>query len=236
VGALSSVIMNPFMTAYRNNFISAARSGGSAYILLCAIVSVAQNPGASNMRFSVATYMTIFGVLLSLPICAYQVVVHYKLGLRENAQISSEQSPKTCSVELFGGEKKDLNPLHKPFEGMESNSIVESTELSSLVVQPNNRNDDIIQMVLNDFMEKLSVHLVPAKWHESMPWLRRTVPYMLTVGWVNFNTWGMVTALLPFAMSNVSQGSGSNNLAIAYETGAVLLVLGILFFYYERNK
>mmetsp|Transcript_12824 Transcript_12824/g.19267 ORF Transcript_12824/g.19267 Transcript_12824/m.19267 type:complete len:477 (+) Transcript_12824:12-1442(+) len=225
VGALSSVIMNPFMTTYRNNFISAARSGGSAYILLCAIVSIAQNPGASDMRFSVTTYMTIFGVLLSLPICAYQFVIHYKLGLRESVP---EQNPKPGSVELLEGEKLGLNPLHKSLEGMESNNTVDSSEVSQLVIHPKNINDDVIQRILNGFMDKISSYLVPNKWHENMPWLRRTVPYMLTVGWVNFNTWGMVTALLPFAMSNVSQGSGSNNLAIAYEAGAVLLVLGDL--------
>jgi hypothetical protein len=49
---------------------------------------------------------------------------------------------------------------------------------------------------------------------------------MMTVGWVNFNTWGIIVAMMPFAISAVSAGNGSQNLAIAYELGAVLLVCG----------
>jgi hypothetical protein len=62
--------------------------------------------------------------------------------------------------------------------------------------------------------------------HKKVPWLRETLPYMMTVGWVNFNTWGIVTAVMPFAMANISSGSGSVNLSIAYQVGAFLLVLG----------
>jgi hypothetical protein len=47
VGALSSVIMNPFMTAYRNNNISAARAGSSGFVLLCALVATAQQVGCT---------------------------------------------------------------------------------------------------------------------------------------------------------------------------------------------
>ena len=46
------------------------------------------------------------------------------------------------------------------------------------------------------------------------------------MGWVDFNTWGMLSALIPFAMANVSAHGGAENLATAYEMGAVCLVLG----------
>eukprot|EP01034_Spumella_vulgaris_P027255 gene27255-33947_t len=79
---------------------------------------------------------------------------------------------------------------------------------------------------LNPYMESFAACVVPNSVHKTRPWLRATVPYMMTVGWVNFNTWGIIVAIMPFAISAVSPGNGSYNLAIAYELGAVLLVCG----------
>lgn len=78
---------------------------------------------------------------------------------------------------------------------------------------------EVIVMNICDFVVTDSVH-------KKYPWFRQALPYMLTVGWVNFNTWGMVTALIPFAVKNISKGSGSTNLAVAYQLGAALLVSG----------
>ena len=78
--------MNPFMTSFKNNYISAARSGGSGYILLCALVALAQDPGSDNMRFSVTVFMSIFGILLCLPILGYIYITRYKIGLREQVK------------------------------------------------------------------------------------------------------------------------------------------------------
>ena len=61
---------------------------------------------------------------------------------------------------------------------------------------------------------------------EEYPWLRRTLPYMLVVGWVNFNTWGILSAMIPFAVSNAYNNSGSGNLGIALQIASVLLVIG----------
>lgn len=273
--------MNPFMTAYKNNFITAARAGGSAYILLCALISVAQNPGSTNMRFSVSTYMIIFGCLLSPPILAYKYITDNKLGLRDHSQeVGEEEQDKEKSESRITTLSSDevnskatasflelgVNPLHEERkEGGGTTPEVEgggSPTQTSLISGSAGVGDDfnniptsrgsssrsrdretlfeicgckiysgIVNDMVNDFMATVSIMLVRDKWHEEMPWLRRTVPYMLTVGWVNFNTWGMVTALLPFAMSNISSGGGSSNLAIAYEVAAVLLVLGYSFDY-----
>ena len=263
--------MNPFMTAYKNNFITAARAGGSAYILLCALISVAQNPGSTDMRFSVATYMIIFGCLLSLPILAYKYIMDKNLGLRKNPasgdtekiftavdrekaeSLSEVSDPKANMSILEPGvnplheERKEMMPAPEIQEGGSSThtSLIAGSASAGLENPNTSRNryrstfkifgwklySGIVNDTVNDFMATISVVLVKDKWHEEMPWLRKTVPYMLTVGWVNFNTWGMVTALLPFAMSNISSNSGSGNLAIAYEVAAVLLVLGYLCVY-----
>jgi hypothetical protein len=79
---------------------------------------------------------------------------------------------------------------------------------------------------LQPYLTSFCNWVVSDKYHKQYPWLRETVPYMMTVGWVNFNTWGIVTAVIPFAMANVSPGSGSVNLSIAYEIAAFLLCAG----------
>ena len=45
VGALSAVVMTPFLMLYESDCISAARCGGSAGTLLTALVGLTQNPG-----------------------------------------------------------------------------------------------------------------------------------------------------------------------------------------------
>jgi len=58
----------------------------------------------------------------------------------------------------------------------------------------------------------------------------KILPICLAVGYVNFNTWGMVTALSPFAFKNVTknQESASIYLSLAYQLSSVLLVCGDL--------
>ena len=67
------------------------------------------------------------------------------------------------------------------------------------------------------------------------PWLPRVLPYCLAVGFINFNSWGLLSAVSPFAFSNAVPASvsgdgslGSENLASAYEVGSLCLVLGDL--------
>ena len=65
----------------------------------------------------------------------------------------------------------------------------------------------------------------------SLPrWVCKALPFMLTVGWVNFNTWGLLSALTPFAMKNVTPASdtSSDYLAYAMQLGAFALVTGDL--------
>ncbi|KAJ1382581.1 hypothetical protein B484DRAFT_411419, partial [Ochromonadaceae sp. CCMP2298] len=60
------------------------------------------------------------------------------------------------------------------------------------------------------------------------PWLRKALPYMLVVGWINFNTWGILSAIIPFAVSHAFRSDSAGDLGIALQVGAVLLVLGDL--------
>eukprot|EP01031_Cornospumella_fuschlensis_P027691 gene27691-33443_t len=220
VGALSSVIMNPFMTSFDNSYISAGRSGGSAFILLTAVVSSAQSPGASHPRFTVAAYFCIFGVILLLPIMAYKYITVKQIGLRTAAPASRG-----------GGEEGGivLSPLphthaHQPVKSGSEGS--EKSAGEEMAEAPAERHVAALQPLFAP-LRYLQHSLVTEDMHKDMPWLRETLPYMLTVGWVNFNTWGIMSAVIPFAMDAAStRGNGSLSLSIAYQVAAVLLVAG----------
>ena len=47
---------------------------------------------------------------------------------------------------------------------------------------------------------------------EKLPWVQLLIPYVVTIAWINFNTWGMMIATFPFSMDNVSaDGDGATN-------------------------
>lgn len=239
---MSSVIMNPFMTVYTNNSISAVRSGGSGFTLLCALVAAAQSPGSSHQTFSARIYLMIFGILLSFAIPAYFYIIWNQLGKRgaqqnddivvantiktdrlnsvvtTNYQSSISINPMTegsfanKSMQSFDI-THNQGPLMSSLETIESASV-EATSLAGINTQP--------------YMDFIARHVVSDAMDDLHPWLRRTVPYMMVVGWVNFNTWGILSAMIPFAVANAYNSNGSGNLGIAYQVGSVLLVLGDL--------
>jgi hypothetical protein len=238
VGAMSSVIMNPFTTIFTNDSISAVRAGGSGFTLLCALIAAAQRPGSSGQTFSASAYLAVFGILLSFSIPAYYYIMHDKLGRRpkqrnDSAVFKPSSAGRTQSALEIGdgGRAFSVNPLtdgsvmqsfemsHTSAEKLNSMETIDianpdATSLVGINTQP--AMDYIARMFVSDTME------------EKYPWLRRTVPYMMVVGWVNFNTWGILSAMVPFAISNAYNSDGSGNLGIAYQVAAVLLVLGDL--------
>jgi len=82
VGCTASVVMPQFLMKYENICISACRSGGSAMILLCALIAAIQQPGSSNPNFSVPVYYTIFAFIMILPMPAYYYIIKDGLGVR----------------------------------------------------------------------------------------------------------------------------------------------------------
>jgi hypothetical protein len=111
------------------------------------------------------------------------------------------------SFELSPESEEKLNS----FETVDMASL-EATSIAGINTQP----------IMNYIAKMLIWDSVDDKY----PWLRRTLPYMMVVGWVNFNTWGILSAMIPFAVSNAYNSDGSGNLGIAYQIAAVLLVLG----------
>jgi len=59
---------------------------------------------------------------------------------------------------------------------------------------------------------------------------------MLSVSWVDFNTWGLLSAVTPFAFANVTSDGGAKFLAVAYELGSIALVVGSLSTIYFRLR
>lgn len=239
VGAMSSVIMNPFMTVYTNDSISAVRAGGSGFTLLCAVIAAGQRPGSSHQAFSARIYLIIFGILLAFSIPAYYYIIHKDIGRRgeqknDNLVAPFRRSPRAPSSSVDRQSQINMNPMmengitqktlaaldislgEKEFASLETIDCasVDATSLIGIDTQP--------------MMDCIAKRIVSDAWDDAHPWLRRTVPYMLVVGWVNFNTWGILSAMIPFAVANAYGSNGSGNLGIALQVGAVLLVLGDL--------
>jgi hypothetical protein len=203
VGSLSSVIFNPFMTIYESNMITAARSGGSALILLAALIAIGQGPGTVN-RFSVSVYLTIFGVLLIFPILSYLYIQKTGIGLRNRHQLHASPSESTpirsgreressaATIEMKGVignpmngqvDEEGKNPFDlMPLDAKKSQKV---SEEDAIVRMLNYQSDNVIDRYFDSFLGSL----VPLKWHNQKPWLRRAMPYIIVVGWIEFHTW-----------------------------------------------
>lgn len=307
VGSLSAVIFNPFITRYKNNYISATRVGGSSGQLLAAVLAAVQQPGSSKMTMSPSVYLAIFGILLFFPLVAYRIITKNLIGLKGRNSSSSadveegqqlKQAAKNSSSST-GGSGADVSASATvgaifTASGSGGDSAIALTTLndqktaaataaSSTSTNPmthsnsstnssnnnnnngrgSNDNDD------NDSSSSMSAglssgegeHMKPLYywksstviahwWHETVidgivirfldrhtqlvrdnkDWLPRVIPLMFTIAWVNFNTWGMLSALMPFAvhfatMPNVTI-SETEKLSIAYQVAALCLVVG----------
>lgn len=219
VGSLSAVVMNPFMTQFENIYITAARSGGSGSFLLCALLGIIQSPG-SNTRFSPQVFLLIFAALFLLPIIAYRVIIREKIGLR--APSSDSDIAKLRDVELSDFPSKSnamksipngqSNPLQPPAKAIHSEDIDISKHEAEEEQVSDHYHENSVLICVNT---------------TNVPWIHYTLPYALSIGFVNFNTWGMLSALTPFAMHHAANGvSDSFLLALCYEIGCFTLVAG----------
>ena len=198
VGSVSSVVMNPYMTRYRSVYISAARGGGSAAILLCAVLGLIQSPGTTPL-FSPRIFILIFACLFVIPIISHWYITKHNIGIKPHENEDTDTDTTESGFQL--------NPISQNGKDLSLNAA--PTNKSELY------NDDApnSMSVFTNFY--ISEHFAPC------------IPYMLSVGWVSFNTWGMLSAVTPFAMEYASRShSGSFHLALAYELAAIGLVAG----------
>lgn len=200
MGSFSAIIANPFMTQFEARYISAARSGASGAFCFCGLLGLIQSPGKDPL-FSPRVFILIFSGIFVLPYLAYRKIIQDKLGLREPKREEEEEDVDTNSVEITS-----LNRLNAPSESLEGSAIdgFPGKEKVATIDTP-------------------FIHI----WNR--PWFKFTLPYALSVGWVNFNTWGMLSAVTPFAMNHAAVNvSEYLLLALAYEFGSFALVLGDL--------
>lgn len=233
------------MTQYESIYISAARSGGSGTIFLCALLSIAQNPGSSNIRFSPRYYLLIFACILVFPLLAYYRVIKYGIGLKTKAsQNKPSDNPNSASTELIAMNplnsgknefkheaKRASNPSDQEvslFSSNENGKVSRNID-KNVNSEPNpaGKSGDI--SFIDSYFNSFIVYLAGFFPDYTSPWIIQALPYLMIVAWVNFNTWGWMTALLPFAMEySAHNGSSSGNLAIAYQIGAFCLLMGDL--------
>ena len=205
VGALSSVIFNPFMTSYHNDFISAGRSGGSFLILLTALVAVAQGPGNSDSgnsgsepgspgggpRFSVSSYFIIFGVLLVAPIIAYVYISKTGIGLRiPGISPDGDRIPGYIgnSPTENSGFKLELTSTNNPLVKDSDNFGTELEDIDLNTVSGPTADLAMQELLMyrspngpiDQFVDSLLSRCILDKWNNRFPWLRRCMPYLLT--------------------------------------------------------
>jgi hypothetical protein len=222
VGGLAGVIMQPFLTYFKTDFISGARAGGSGCMILTALVAIAQDPGTSSQHFSVAVYFTIFGIILSLSLAAYFYIVHMKLGLKDPNVTPLNSSSATAGKAATSNRGSDMSidSIYTSSNKGKYDGHVSTGQDSEQVMFASSRR--YANKIADGFMDTC----IPSGLFKTFPWLRVTLPYLMTVAWIDFNTWGMLSAVGPFAMFNTSYGGGALNLAIAYELGSFSLFFG----------
>lgn len=200
VGSFSAIIVNPFMTQFEARFISAARSGGSGAFLFCGLLGLVQSPG-QNPLFSPRVFILIFSGIFVLPYFAYRKIMREKIGIRRIKQEDDDD------IDLSSVEITSLNPHNSP-----PSDAREGSEVNNIPVK-----------------EEIEAIDTPFVFIWNKPWFKFTLPYALSIGWVNFNTWGMLSAVTPFAMNHAAVNvSEFLLLALAYEFGSFALVLGDL--------
>ena len=349
-GALASVVMNPFLTKYKDDFITASRSGGSMCIVLTAVLAAIQSPGSSTPRFSPTYYLLIVAIILSFPIFAFVHIIRNKIGLRSEdvaglsgrdpsiveddstLLIAHSRSDRGLSRRLLsdssneegegegrsqskgGSNSIDNNNRENGYDrisGTAMHDICSGDELRFQINSPLHTNeqniiigpvstDDVceankiigvmdvcpeIESVDFDNRDRMknryengyddddrnrnrdkNVHVhvhghgsgsgtTTAQRHNASssfeqflsqlvllfvsnpsPWMHQVAPLCAVIGFVNMNTWGILTAVAPFAFKNVGSssgsGSGSNDgamlLGYAYEFAAICLMFGDL--------
>jgi hypothetical protein len=286
VGSLSSVVMNPFLTKFEGDYITASRSGGSICIVMTALLAAVQSPGSSHPRFGTTYYMLVVAVLLSLPIFAFLHITRYGIGVRVETNWVGDRDPPGLradaeDISVFTRNRKGFNE-HVVDDESASREIEEDGSISTRDRQESNETleyymDDTFFKTTNSllhsngngvivasdpFQDKSSAHAgidgdkvnergsgggsgsssvwdcgspsaflrccIPSLYTDRSPWVRKVAPLCAVMGFVNMNTWGIVTAVAPFAFKNVSTDSGAALLGRAYELGAVCLMLGDL--------
>jgi hypothetical protein len=240
VGTLTSVVMNPFMSSFKNDFITAARFGGSGSILLIAIVSLGQQPGHEPPNFTPRVFILVFAFLMILSPLAYWYITRENIGRRTSEDKDADEKDREGEAGVALSILNDAPSSSAADErsaGGNGDKVgkgagrqrVEGGAAVSFAVQL----QDIETQLHDAFHTMVDVILVRREdLTEREKWLRFALPHMMAVGWVSFNTWGMLTAFIPFAMKNSlpdgDDGNGSVQLALAIQMAAVCLVAGDL--------
>ena len=99
VGAMSSVVLMPWVSRHSADLIPAVNSGGAASMLLLALLDLAEGPGEAQPRFGPSTFFSVCAALTAVPLLAY-VAIHQIHQRRQPAGAISGGSGKPVAAEL----------------------------------------------------------------------------------------------------------------------------------------
>lgn len=150
-----------------------------------------------NARFSPTLFILLFSVIFIFPLFCYRIIVHEKIGLRPS---SPDHDSGACTDDKL----------------ILSTAIVRSDEGKLSICSDR-----------NSLESESDESCAGGQYMWTEPWFNYTLPYALSIGWVNYNTWGMLSAIAPFSFDFAAVDvSEYLLLALAYEIGAFALVLG----------
>jgi hypothetical protein len=206
VGNLTYQVLYIFLIKYELNYLIAARTGSDFITVVVSVISIVQNPGSlHHVTFSPRIYFLAMGTyFLLIPTVSLSIILYYNIGLDESNQIE---------ITDIEGEN-EIVKLVDDFPG-----------------SPHKENDDSSTNQRNDFVRIYNIEAGVASCKASS----LTYDHILLIAavvWVDFNTWGLITTFIPFALANTSTvKEQSVNLAYALQFSNVALVLGDLSFY-----
>ena len=210
VGSLSSLFLNPFMSAFESNLISSYRAGNSIGILIVSLTSLIQSPGSNQTRFSPTIYFMIFAIILAFPIIFYKQIIN-DYQHHTNYMVTNHIPPKDYNPSLQDIPPCDESPQCTPSD---SETDVETDDITT----PLHRKNHILFTVIKNQSESGQIIFNST-----------VLRLMVIIGWTNFNAWGILPAAVPFVTNIATAGVNSSfYLNIAYSLGGFLMVFGDL--------
>jgi len=225
VGSLSAMVMNPFMSGFDKNFISSFRAGNSGGLLLVSLVALIQNPGSDHMLFSPTVYYSLFATILLLPILMYRFLMYTDNDGDESFVSRVASMSSTPSMSMYDEIESTAGDTTPTSANAQRNYLLGTWVLSHKVTV-SSKTHSAHQAARSSVAVQSNTKRIKRYY---------TAGFMAIIGWTNFNTWGMLPALLPFAIqAAVGKSSGSLYLNLAYCLGGLSLACGDLSTMYFR--
>ena len=212
VGTFQYQTLFPLLTRYLEEYTIISRSAGDIMSLFVSFFVFYQNPGSRDIKFGTGIFFFWLAIyFLVFPTTCYAYIYFNNVGLKDEDQLNKTERKTvggTVDEEAKDGEKAGLL--------MEGESVEEEGQVSA-----SERGGGDIDKVMGaderDFDAELMI-------------------YTLCSCWLDFNNWGLIQSLYPFAFSNNTYSLEESSIYQSYTNniGSLAVLLGGLSAYFIR--